>query len=211
MNPKEALRLKQMLFYESNAYSLGYRLPAGLDEAGRGPLAGPVVACACILPQDTLFEGVNDSKKLSKKKREQLFSELTANPAVLYGIGVVESTEIDRLNIHQATFLAMRQAIEKLGKPPDYLLVDGFSLPGVTIPCLKLIKGDQLSLSIATASILAKVTRDRIMEKCHERWPVYGFDTHMGYGTKKHLNALQEYGPCEVHRFSFAPIKDTCL
>ena len=203
----ERIRLQQILLYEEAAYQQGYKSIAGIDEAGRGPLAGPVVAVACILPRGLFIPYVNDSKKLTAKKREQLFDRLTGDPAIVYAVGVIESEEIDRLNIHQATIRAMWQAIDRLATFPDCLLVDGLGLPHPVLPCQKIIKGDQLSQSIAAASIIAKETRDRLMCAYHEQWPMYGFRQHKGYGTAQHLKALEKHGPCPIHRHSFDPIK----
>lgn len=209
LDQEEKSRLLQMLRYEEHSYQQGYQAIAGLDEAGRGPLAGPVVAAACILPKDLLIAGVNDSKKLSAKMREQLFKRLTTDPSIIYGIGIVEAVEIDQINIYQATIQAMWKAVEQLTFRPDYLLIDGMGISHPSIPCQKIIKGDQLSLSIAAASIIAKKTRDDLMRAYHEQWPCYGFDQHKGYGTAKHLESLGQYGPCAIHRYSFAPIKST--
>jgi ribonuclease HII len=203
----EKLRLQDMMIYEEAAYQQGYKILAGLDEAGRGPLAGPVVAAACILPRGLLIANVDDSKKLTAKVREQLFERLTTDPAIIYAIGIIEADEIDRLNIYQATIHAMWQAIDQLATYPDCLLVDGLGLPHPVLPCQKIVKGDQLSQSIAAASIIAKETRDRLMRAYHVQWPLYGFDQHKGYGTAKHLEALELYGPCPIHRQSFNPIK----
>ena len=203
----EKIRLQQMNIYEEKAYQQGYHIIAGLDEAGRGPLAGPVVAAACIVPRGLLIPHVNDSKKLTAKMREQLFERLTHDPSIIYAIGIIESEEIDRLNIYQATIHAMWQAIEKLATYPDCLLVDGMGLPHPILPCQKIVKGDQLSQSIAAASIIAKETRDRLMRAYHDQWPNYGFRQHKGYGTAQHLDALEKHGPCPIHRHSFEPIK----
>lgn len=202
----EKTRLQQMIIYEENAYQQGYQFIAGLDEAGRGPLAGPVVAAACIIPRGLFIPYVNDSKKLTAKMREQLFDRLTHDPSIIYAIGIIEAEEIDRLNIYQATIHAMCQAVEKLTIYPDCLLVDGMKLPH-SLPCQKIIKGDQLSQSIAAASIIAKETRDRLMRTYHDQWPVYGFHQHKGYGTARHLEALNQHGPCPIHRYSFEPVK----
>ena len=207
LKDEEKLRLEQLLRYEKEAYRQGYRAIAGLDEAGRGPLAGPVVAAACILPRGLLIEGADDSKKLSAKVRAKLFQRLTTDPAIFYGIGIVESQTIDQINIYQATIQAMWQAVGQLAKAADYLLIDGMGISHASIPCLKIIKGDQLSLSIAAASIIAKETRDKLMVHYHHEWPHYGFDKHKGYGTEKHLAALEKHGPCSIHRRSFDPIK----
>lgn len=204
---EEKHRLQQMVMFEEKAYLEGYQVIAGIDEAGRGPLAGPVVAAACILPRGLLIEGVNDSKKLTGKVRERLFNRLTGDPSIKYGVGIISPEEIDRINIYQATIQAMWQAVDQLSVSPDYLLIDGMALIHASIPCLKIIKGDQLSLSIAAASIIAKETRDRLMRSYHEQWPAYGFDQHKGYGTERHLEALDRHGPCPIHRYTFEPVK----
>ncbi len=180
---------------------------AGVDEAGRGPLAGPVVAAACILPPSFLLEDLNDSKQLSAAKREDLYQALTKDSEVVYGIGIVEADEIDRINILQATFLAMQQAISALSVSPDYLLIDGNQLPKLSIPAIALIEGDARSISIAAASILAKVTRDRILDQFDQEFPLYGFKKHKGYATLEHRQAIERHGPCRIHRKSFEPIK----
>lgn len=196
-----------MLTYEHDALKKGFRRIAGIDEAGRGPLAGPVVAAAALLPFDDLrIEGINDSKQLSPKTRERLFEEIMSDTRILYGIGIVYPKEIDEINIYQATIRAMLKAVSQLKPQPDILLVDGLALPH-TIPCLKIIKGDELSLSIAAASIIAKVTRDRLMQDIHHHYPDYGFDQHKGYGTAKHMEAIATHGPCEWHRMTFEPMK----
>ncbi len=207
----ERKRLKALMEFEKKARKDGYKLVAGVDEAGRGPLAGPVVAAACLLPEKLLVPGVNDSKKLTPQQREELFKTLTKNKKVVFGIGIVEHTEIDRINIFQATIVAMLQAIANLDVDPDYLLVDGLKLPHPTIPSLKIIQGDGLSQSIAAASIIAKVTRDRIMQGYHKEFPQYGFDSHKGYGTSRHVDAIYHHGPCSIHRRSFEPIKTLIL
>jgi len=179
----------------------------GVDEAGRGPLAGPVVAAACILPDGALFEKLNDSKQLSPEERDSLFLQITQFPGILYGIGLADARTIDRINILQATFWAMTQAVAALKTKPDYLLIDGNRLPQSDIPSEAVVEGDAKSVSIAAASILAKVTRDRIMEELDEKYPLYGFKQHKGYATEQHLTALKEHGPCPIHRKSFEPIK----
>ncbi len=195
--------------YETRLRQLGYQRIAGLDEAGRGPLAGPVVAAACILPSDELFPGVDDSKKLTPQKRQNIYKILTQHPKVHLGLGIVEVAEIDSLNILQASFLAMRRALSNLNFNPDYIIIDGpYRLNHCDIPHEGIVDGDALSVSIAAASIIAKVTRDRIMEDLDAKWPEYGFRRHKGYGTKEHLIALRAFGPCPIHRTSFAPIKN---
>ena len=183
---------------------------AGLDEAGRGPLAGPVVAAAVVLPPKGKWTGVDDSKKLSPAQREKIFPFLFEK-ALGVGVGIVEAQEIDRLNILQASLRAMQLAVEKLPLPPDFLLIDGihalrFPLPQQTIP-----KGDQRCLSIAAASIVAKVTRDRLMTAYHDQYPQYNFARHKGYGTKEHLQAIRKYGCCPLHRQSFRTIYQLSL
>lgn len=196
-------RLKELNKFEEAARKEGYQAICGVDEAGRGPLAGPVLASAVILPPDLYLFGIDDSKRLSKEKREDLFNQIVNNPKVIYSIGLIEHDEIDRINIYQATIQAMLLAISGLEVEPDYLLVDGLKLTHPKILSEKIIRGDQLSQSIAAASILAKVTRDRIMCEYHTKWPEYGFDSHKGYPTERHLNALQEFGPCPIHRLTF--------
>lgn len=209
MNPEEEARLYQLNHYERAVRLKGFQSIAGIDEAGRGPLAGPVVAAACMIPSDMTIPFINDSKKVSPKVRRQIFERLISDPAIIYGIGIVECDEIDRINIYQATIQAMLKAVSCLSSPPDYLLVDGMALPHPTLPCLKIIKGDTLSQSIAAASIIAKETRDDLMLSYHEKWPQYGFKQHKGYGTARHLEAIQTYGICEIHRRSFAPCMET--
>lgn len=205
-NASENARLDSMLFYEKEALSKGFKQVAGIDEAGRGPLAGPVVAAACILPPSYYLSGLNDSKQLNAKFRRSLFESLLADSRIIYGVGIISSEEIDRVNIYEATKLAMYEAIRQLSVAPDYLLVDGMALNGFSIPSLKIIKGDQLSQSIAAASIIAKETRDLLMGNFHQQWPMYGFDQHKGYGTQKHMEALRQHGPCPIHRFTFKPV-----
>ena len=188
--------------YEHEAAREGFACVCGVDEAGRGPLAGPVCAAAVILPPDIQIEGLNDSKKLTDKKRRALY-DVIVEQAVSYGIAFADEQEIDEINILQATFLAMRRAVEQLGVQPELALVDGNRDPGLGIPTRTIVKGDGLSASIAAASILAKVTRDRWMEVLDAKYPQYGFAVHKGYGTKRHYAALTEFGPCEEHRQTF--------
>lgn len=197
--------------FEEGAYEKGHRLIAGVDEAGRGPLAGSVVAAACVLPKGLILEGVDDSKKLPPGKREELYQVITEHPDILYGIGIVNSEQIDSMNILQASLHAMNLAVENLPEVPDYLLIDGNHLPPTRIAALAVIKGDSRSQSIGAASILAKYTRDALMLQLHEEWPMYGFDKHKGYGTKAHVGAIHMYGPCPIHRRSFEPIKSMVL
>ena len=211
IDPIEIERLLIMNKYEEDARAKGFKYIAGIDEAGRGPLAGPVLAAACIIPQGVYLPKVNDSKLITPKVRQELFEYITQDKRIFYGIGLVEVDVIDCINIYQATIKAMLMAIAELKKQPDYLLVDGLNLSHSHIPSLKIIKGDQLSQSIAAASILAKVTRDRLMVEYHKKWSAYGFDQHKGYATEQHLHALKQHGPCELHRKTFEPIKTALL
>lgn len=195
----ELERLKKMRAYEDQYPGM---IVCGIDEAGRGPLAGPVVAGAVILPPDCQILYLNDSKKLSEKKRELLFDEIREK-AVSYGVGIVSSGRIDEINILQATYEAMRQAIEQLKVKPRILLNDAVTIPMVDITQIPIVKGDAKSVSIAAASILAKVTRDRMMAEYDTIFPEYGFGKHKGYGTAAHIQALKEHGPCPIHRTTF--------
>ena len=188
--------------YERNAIEQGFTAVCGIDEAGRGPLAGPVYAAAVILPDGLEIPGLNDSKKLTEKKREALFDEI-CEKAIAYGIGCASEQEIDEINILQATYLAMRRAVEQLSVPADYALVDGNRMPPLAIPGETVVKGDAKSASIAAASILAKVSRDRVMLLMDPVYPQYQFAKHKGYGTKVHREALLTYGPCPIHRKTF--------
>ena len=189
--------------YENDAMKNGYKYICGVDEAGRGPLAGPVCAAAVILPYGCQIEGLNDSKKLSEKKREQLYDIITEK-SVAYSVAFGTLEEIEEYNILEATFLAMNRAIEGLAVPADFALVDGNRAPkGIKIPCATVVKGDGKSASIAAASILAKVTRDRLLLEYDQKYPQYNFKKHKGYGTKEHYDAIKTYGVCEVHRLSF--------
>lgn len=193
--------------FERVARLCGYRRIAGIDEAGRGPLAGPVVAAAVILPTRCRLLGINDSKQLPAKDREQVYTAILEQ-AVGVGLGSADVAEIDQLNILEATRLAMRRAVDQLDPPPDYLLIDAVVLPGFKVPARPIIKGDSLSVSIAAASIIAKVTRDRLMARYHEIFPEYGFQSHKGYGTAEHLERLARHGPCSIHRHTFAPVQE---
>jgi len=198
------------LIEENKLKSQGYKLIAGIDEVGRGALAGPVVASAVILPEFASlpwFKLVRDSKELSPKKRELLFG-LISSEAVAVGIGIVPPQVIDSINILKATKLAMMQAVEKLPTQPNFLLIDRLTLPRCPIPQMGVTKGDKLCLSIACASIVAKVTRDHIMEELGETYHGYGFAKHKGYGTREHISRLQQLGPSPIHRLSFAPVRD---
>ncbi|AAF73545.1 ribonuclease HII [Chlamydia muridarum str. Nigg] len=205
---EQELLFREKSVFEDQAIKQGYSRIAGVDEAGRGPLAGPVVAGACILPGGKLFLGIDDSKKLSPKQRRYLYELLLEDPEVTCGVGVVSVERIDEINILEATKEAMVQAIASLRSTPDFLLVDGLFLPH-EIPCLKIIKGDSRSVSIAAASIIAKEYRDELMRKLHSEYPEYGFDKHKGYGTVAHLQALKQFGPCVYHRKSFSPVKES--
>ncbi len=207
VSKEEKQRLDELTMYERKAYRQGFKCVVGIDEAGRGPLAGPVLAAACMIPKGLLIPGVNDSKKLTPKKRFELFQKITNDSRIAYAVGRVDSEDIDRINIFQATIQAMLQAVSKLTFLPDLLLVDGLDLKHEQIPCQKIIGGDALSQSIAAASIIAKETRDLLMNEFHQQWPQYGFDQHKGYGTAKHQEAISHFGPCPIHRFTFEPIK----
>lgn len=204
----EDVRLETMLRYEKELYQKGYQAIAGIDEVGRGPLAGPVVTACVILPKDCKIRHLNDSKKIPKKHHEEIYEEVLAR-ALGVGIGIVDNDTIDRVNIYEATKLGMLQAIEQMKgevTKPDYLLIDAMQLD-TPIPQLSLIKGDANSLSIAAASIVAKVTRDCMMAEYAKEYPGYAFDKNVGYGTKDHLAGLKQYGVTPIHRKSFEPIK----
>lgn len=190
------------LKYENEALSKGYNNICGVDEAGRGPLAGPVCAAAVILPKGEIIEGVNDSKKLTEKKREALY-DVIKEKAVAYSIAFATVEEIEEMNILNATMLAMKRAVEGLDVPADFAMIDGNKIPDLNIPAEYVIKGDANSMSIAAASILAKVTRDRLCTDYDKEYPQYGFAKHKGYGTKLHREMILKYGPCKIHRMSF--------
>lgn len=207
MNEKESERLDNLKKYEANLYNEGYKLICGIDEAGRGPLAGPVVVGAVIMKPDSKLEWVNDSKKVTEKRREILYDKITEE-AIAWGVGIVSEKDIDELNILNATkkglHIAIEQIIEKLGKKPDIVIVDALrEIDTYGVPYQSIIKGDATCYSISCASIIAKVTRDRIMRQWNEVYPMYDFEKNKGYGTAKHINALKEYGPCTIHRKSF--------
>jgi len=193
-----------MSVFERDVWAAGRRRIAGIDEAGRGPLAGPITAAAVVLAEPV--PGVNDSKLLSEKRREALFEELMAGPHAI-GVEVIEAAIIDANGIQPANYAAMAQAMGQLDPPPDFLLVDGFAIRGCSVPQNPIVKGDRRSQSIAAASIIAKVTRDRIMRELDVQYPQYGFARHKGYGTRAHIEALRQHGPCDAHRKSFAPIR----
>lgn len=199
--------LPDPLLFERRAHEAGYVRIAGIDEAGRGPLAGPVVAAAVVLPEGLLIEGLTDSKKVPAPVRERLF-DVIRDRAVSFGIGSADVCTIDKVNIREATIIAMERALEELTPSPDFLLIDALTLPRSPLPQNSLIRGDCRSHSIAAASILAKVTRDRIMHDLHEQFPQYNFRRHKGYGTQEHLALLAEHGPCEAHRKTFSPVAE---
>ena len=197
--------------YEDVLIARGFGRVAGVDEAGRGPLAGPVAAAAVILPRPFSCPLLNDSKKLTKKRRELLYKEITEDPTVVWAVEMVGPQEIDRINILRATHRAMGLALDALSVKPDIALIDGLPVKGLAIPHEALVKGDGLSLSIAAASVIAKVTRDRFMENIDREFPAYGFARHQGYGTRAHLEALRTHGPCRHHRRSFQPVSQLTL
>lgn len=199
---EERTRLYQMQSIERAKHADGYTYIAGVDEAGRGPLAGPVYAAAVILPDDVFIEGINDSKKLSEKRREELY-DIICEKAVAYNICSVDEKRIDEINILNATHEAMNGAVAGLNVKPDYVIIDGNSIKGMTLPHETVVKGDAKSVSIAAASILAKVSRDRFICEMAEKYPEYGFDRHKGYGTAAHNEAVLKYGPCPIHRRTF--------
>ena len=199
----KGLTLMPDLSYETAAKEKGYKYVCGVDEAGRGPLAGPVCAAAVILPDSAKIEGLNDSKKLTERKREELF-EIIKKEAVAFSVAYGTLDEIEKYNILEATFLAMNRAINNLNIKADYALIDGNRVPkGIGIPCETVVKGDSKSASIAAASILAKVTRDRLLIEYDKKYPQYNFKKHKGYGTKEHYDAIKTYGVCDIHRLSF--------
>ena len=197
----------RLLSFENETWRQGIVFIAGIDEAGRGPLAGPVVAAAVILPKKIRIPTVNDSKKLSEKQRNELKFLLLAIPGFRYAVSEIQADEIDRLNILKATHLAMRRAVLQLSET-EIAFVDGLRVPDMPVKCRFIVKGDAKSASIASASIFAKVHRDEIMMRYAEKYPEYGFDRHKGYGTSDHLAALKKHGPCPIHRKSFAPVRE---
>lgn len=199
---KEHRRFLALCAFEEEAYAAGARLVAGMDEAGRGPLAGPVVAACVILPRDVFIAGLNDSKKCSPKLRDRLYDEVIEK-AVALGVGMADEKCIDEINILNATKNAMKAAYDTLKPKPDILLIDAVRLDGLDIQQRPIIKGDALSISIAAASIIAKVTRDRLIDQMDALYPEYGFVNHKGYGTEEHINAIKKYGICPIHRISF--------
>ncbi len=203
MKEKEEQRLTELKKIENEIYKTGVQTICGIDEAGRGPLAGPVVVAAVIMPKDSFIEGVNDSKKVSEKKREALYEQIT-NEAIAWGVGIIDQKEIDEINILNATKKGLTTAIKELKVKPDRIIVDALDkIDTLGIPYTPIIKGDAKCYSIAAASIIAKVTRDRIMRQWDEIYPMYGFEKHKGYGTAMHMQAIREYGLCPIHRRSF--------
>jgi len=193
---------------ESSLNERGYRLIAGVDEVGRGPLAGPVVAAAVILPPGDKIEGIADSKKLSENRREELFDEIAASGAFC-SVGIIDNSTIDKINILQASLMAMRKAVSSLPEKPDFLIVDGmYTIPNIDIPQLAICGGDAICRAISAASIMAKVTRDRIMHKYEKIYPDFAFSCHKGYPTRKHINELKQFGPTGIHRKSFRPVEE---
>ena len=199
---QEIARFKSMCSHENNAFQKGYKYIAGIDEAGRGPLAGPVVAAAVILPDNIFITNLKDSKKLSSKQRNILYEEIKSK-ALAFGIGMSDEKCIDKINILNATKNAMKQAINSLEIKPDIIFIDAVKLDHISIPQVSIIDGDNLSVSIAAASIIAKVTRDRLIEEYDSIYPEYGFAKHKGYGTKEHIEAIKKFGICPIHRISF--------
>tara|TARA_B100000315_G_scaffold47404_1_gene42229 strand:- start:590 stop:1186 length:597 start_codon:yes stop_codon:yes gene_type:complete len=198
-----------MWHYENETRKQGHKIIAGIDEAGRGPLAGPVVAASVILPENCRVEGLNDSKKLSEKKRNLIF-QIIRQKAVAIGIGITYENIIDQINILQAAKVAMEDSVSRLSCKPDFLLIDGNQKILSTIPQLTIIKGDALSASIAAASVIAKVTRDKMMIQYDDIYPQYGFRKHKGYGTQDHLKSISKFGPCKIHRKTFKSVKEYC-
>ncbi len=205
MRKKSGKKLSQLLEHDLRFLDQGFKSLAGVDEAGRGPWAGPVVASAVIVRDFSFLSGIDDSKKMTAVSREEAYQEILTKCDV--GVGIVDAESIDRWNILQATFRAMEEAVSKLSVMPDCILIDGNKVPKVAVKQIPIVGGDGVSLAIACASIVAKVTRDRMMDTYHGLYPVYGFAKHKGYGTPEHSEAIKVHGPCEIHRKSFAPIK----
>jgi len=203
MKDTEKARLNILKQYENQLYASGIEYICGIDEAGRGPLAGPVVVAAVIMPKDSMLEHVNDSKKVTPKRREVLYEQIT-NEAIAWGVGIIDHETIDKINILEATKLGLTTALKDLKVKPNLILVDALKdINTLGIPYKSIIKGDAKEYSIACASIIAKVTRDRIMQKFDKIYPEYGFEKHKGYGTADHIKAIKQYGPCDIHRKTF--------
>jgi len=209
VTPKPRPKYRCTLRFENELFRSGFVDIAGIDEAGRGPLAGPVVAAAVILPPRFKLRDLNDSKQLNPTIREAIYLELVQHPRIVFGVGVASVEEIDRVNILQATYLAMQRAVTSLGRQPQHLLIDGRPVPTFAIPQTAVVDGDAKSRSIAAASVIAKVIRDRIMTAFHEQYPLYEFAQHKGYATPDHLRLLDLHGPCPLHRRSFSPVAQT--
>jgi len=207
-NRAEGQRLRHLLRFETELWEQGHTHVAGVDEAGRGPLAGPVVAAAAILPRGWKLEGLDDSKKIADEDRRDELAEAIKRGAVAWAVGQADAEEIDRLNIRRASLLAMHRALQALGIQPTFVLLDAFTIPECTLPQRGIIKGDALSLSIAAASVLAKTTRDRAMRELDTRYPGYGLAEHKGYPTASHVQAIRERGVLPIHRRSFAPVRE---
>lgn len=207
-NRAEGQRLRHLLRFETELWEQGHTHVAGVDEAGRGPLAGPVVAAAAILPKGWRLEGLDDSKKIADEARRDELAEAIKRGAVAWAVGHADAEEIDRLNIRRASLLAMHRAVQGLGIQPDYVLLDAFTIPECNLPQRGIIKGDALSLSIAAASVLAKTTRDRLMRELDAQYPGYGLAEHKGYPTASHVQAIREKGVLPIHRRSFAPVRE---
>jgi ribonuclease HII len=199
---QELKRIKQLYAFEEKLYEKGIKDIAGVDEAGRGPLAGPVFAAAVILKPGTVIKGINDSKKLSESKRDAIYEEIIKK-AVSYSVASISEQEIDKINIRNAAFHAMVKAVENLSTSPEFVLIDGDAVKGMSVPYQCIVKGDNLSISIAAASILAKVSRDRYIKECDKIYPQYGFAAHKGYGTKEHIDSIKKFGLCPIHRKTF--------
>ena len=197
-----------LYFYENEARNAGYNTIAGVDEAGRGPLAGPVVVAACILPPFYRSEDLNDSKLLTEKKRLELFHILTNHPDIHFAISIIDHKKIDRINILQATLEGMKTSVQKLSVKPDFVFIDGNCAPKINIPLKTIVDGDRLCLSIAAASVLAKVTRDKLMYELDKKYPKWNFKKNKGYGTKEHLDLIKQNGLSPIHRTSFAPVRN---
>ena len=193
--------------YENELYSKGYKLIGGIDEVGRGPLVGPVVTACVILPEDFVLDGLTDSKKLSEKKRD-MFYDIIMEKAISVGIGIMDEDVIDKVNIYEATKLAMYQAVDNMSVKPDYILIDAMKLDKLDVPSTSIIKGDLKSITISAASVIAKVTRDRMMYELDSKYPMYGFKSHKGYPTKKHIEAIHKYGIIDGYRKTYGPVKD---